>query len=119
MSELEQAIYNVIDNAHKFGGANGPVRIELECKDDRANLAITDNGPGIPADMRQHVFTRFFKGKRPGSKSGMGLGLFIAKGFIEAFSGTIAMQSPVASGSGSRVTIELPLVRNSDALAAA
>ena len=116
---LEQAIYNVIDNAQKFGGQNGPVRIELNRIHGRAVLNITDNGPGFFEHERPHVFTRFFKGGQDSSKSGMGLGLFIAKGFVEAFSGSIAMDSPLETGNGTRVTIELPLVQSPDAAAAA
>lgn len=116
---LEQAIYNVIDNAQKFGGQNGPVRIELDRTENSAVLSITDSGPGIFEHERPHVFTRFFKGGKDSSMSGMGLGLFIAKGFVEAFSGSIAMESPLETGNGARVTIELPLVQSPDVAAAA
>ncbi|WP_394728909.1 ATP-binding protein [Altererythrobacter sp. GH1-8] len=116
---LEQAIYNVIDNAQKFGGQNGPVRVNLVRDEDRVTISITDSGPGIFEHERPHVFTRFFKGGKDSSKSGMGLGLFIAKGFVEAFSGTISMESPLKGGNGTRVTIDLPLVQSPDAAAAA
>ncbi|TIX51665.1 ATP-binding protein [Alteraurantiacibacter aquimixticola] len=116
---LEQAIYNVIDNAQKYGGQNGPVRVEMTSKEARVTLNITDSGPGIFEHERPYVFTRFFKGGKESSKSGMGLGLFIAKGFVEAFSGTISMESPLETGNGARVTIELPLAQSPDAAAAA
>ena len=106
---LEQAIYNVLDNAAKFGGRNGAVTVEITRLDDWVTLAVTDCGPGIGKHELPHVFTRFFKGGRTMSASGMGLGLFIAKGFIEAFSGRIRMESPLESGTGARVAIELPL----------
>lgn len=116
---LEQAIYNVIDNAQKFGGQNGPVKVELNCAKGQATLAITDSGPGISEHERPQIFTRFFKGGKDSSKSGMGLGLFIAKGFVEAFSGSISMGSPLDSRNGARVTIDLPLVQSPEAVAAA
>lgn len=115
---LEQAVYNVIDNAQKFGGQNGPVMIDLSCSEDRVILSVTDDGPGICEHERPHVFTRFFKGGEDSSKSGMGLGLFIAKGFIEAFSGTVAIESPIDCGKGARLIIELPLVQSADLAAA-
>jgi two-component system sensor histidine kinase KdpD len=111
---LEQAIYNVIDNAEKFGGQDGAVTVEITRVDDRVSVAVTDCGPGIREHDLPHVFTRFFKGGRSSSASGMGLGLFIAKGFIEAFAGRITMESPVASGNGARVTIELPVAIAAD-----
>lgn len=107
---LEQAIYNLIDNAYKFGGAESPILIELESDGKRGTVAITDNGAGIEVQERGRVFTRFFRGAGKRDKAGMGLGLFISKGFVEAFSGTIEVESPVAHGKGTRFLIRLPLV---------
>ncbi len=106
---LEQAIFNVLDNAQKFGGREGPIGIVLKMEGGWAVLSITDRGPGIPADCRRRVFDRFFKRDRPSDRRGTGLGLFIAKGFIEAFSGTIDIHSPCDEAGGTRVTIGLPL----------
>lgn len=116
---LEQAIYNVIDNAQKFGGEAGAIKIRLSCTRSHAKLTVVDGGPGIAARDQSQVFERFFKGGRSGSKIGMGLGLFIAKGFVEAFSGTITVQSPLGSSHGTEVTIELPLAQSADAAKAA
>lgn len=107
---LEQAVYNLIDNAYKFGGPESPILIELVPDGKRVTVSITDNGAGLEVQERERVFTRFFRGNAKPDKSGMGLGLFIAKGFVEAFSGTIEIESPIAQGKGSRLLIHLPLV---------
>lgn len=107
---LQQALYNVMDNARKFGENSGPICVTLGYKEDQAIIAITDSGPGIFEQDRAKVFTRFFKSKANDSKSGLGLGLFIAKGFVEAFSGSIAVESPVSDGQGARFIVRLPLI---------
>lgn len=116
---LEQALINLIDNAQKFGGDAGPVIVSLANDGPAAKIAITDLGPGIHGDEREQVFTRFFKGKRSGAKAGMGLGLFIARGFIEAFGGTLAVESPLEGERGTRVVVTLPLVAPDEASMAA
>ncbi|WFL77800.1 ATP-binding protein [Altererythrobacter arenosus] len=116
---LEQALYNVIDNAQKFGGEAGPISVKLDYEENQAVISITDMGPGIFEHDRAKVFTRFFKGNATDSKSGLGLGLFIAKGFIEAFSGTIAVESPVAEGHGARFVVRLPLIAANENMVAA
>ena len=97
----------------------GHLHTELDRLEDNAVLRITDSGPGIFEHERRHVFTRFFKGTKDSSKSGMGLGLFIAKGFVDAFGGTISMQSPLEAGNGTKVTMILPLVPAADIVAVA
>lgn len=116
---LEQALYNLIDNAQKFGGKSGPIKVSLEGGEGMARIAVTDRGPGIHDADRERVFTRFFKGEGSGSKAGMGLGLFIAKGFVEAFGGTITVESPLEGGNGTRVVVALPLLAADEAMIAA
>jgi two-component system sensor histidine kinase KdpD len=116
---LQQAIYNVIDNAQKFGGEAGPVEVALGFADEEAMITVADRGPGIFEQERASVFTRFYKGSGNTNKAGLGLGLFIAKGFVEAFSGTITVESPVANGRGSRFQLRLPLIAAQDQAASA
>lgn len=107
---LEQALFNIIDNAWKFGGDAGPIAVSLVYRDGAARIAVTDEGPGIFEEDRAKVFTRFFKGNAANNRSGLGLGLFIAKGFVEAFDGSIAVESPVTQGKGARFVVQLPLI---------
>ena len=76
-------------------------------------LRVTDDGPGIPADVLPNVFEKFVRGPRPGSTGadggqGTGLGLAIAKGIMEAHGGSIAAASPVANGRGTRIVLTFP-----------
>ncbi len=107
---LQQAIYNVIDNAQKFGGEAAAIKVGLTYAGDEAVITVTDHGPGIFGRERASVFTRFYKGSESAKKAGLGLGLFIAKGFVEAFSGTLTVHSPVVNGRGARFEFRLPLI---------
>jgi signal transduction histidine kinase len=68
----------------------------------RVVLEITDNGPGIPAEIRDRIFEPFFTTK----KTGTGLGLSIAYGILEQHGGTLQVQSP--TGGGTTILITLP-----------
>jgi two-component system sensor histidine kinase KdpD len=74
----------------------------------RVELTMTDDGPGIPATLLAHVFDRFTRTTDSKSAPGAGLGLSICQGLIEAMDGTIAAESPVADGHGTRITMTLP-----------
>lgn len=105
---LEQAIFNVVENACKFGGEFGPVRVNLKHEYDELHLSVTDLGPGISETDRERLFERFFRGRSTNSRNGSGLGLFIAKGFLEAFSGRITVESQTDAVLGARFHIVLP-----------
>ena len=69
------AIANVVDNAIKHGRAGGEVRVTIESVDGEGVISIADDGPGIPADEREHVFKRFYRLEQSRYTSGHGLGL--------------------------------------------
>jgi signal transduction histidine kinase len=71
-------------------------------------LRVQDTGPGIPAEAIPHLFERFWQGDS-GDRRGIGLGLAIAKGIVEAHGGRINVESEV--GSGTSFTFTLPLVK--------
>ena len=75
---------------------------------------MDDAGPGVPDDALPHLFERFYRVRagQEGPRHGMGLGLAIAKGFVEAMGGTIAAESSVLGGLGIR--IRLPLAPEED-----
>lgn len=114
---LEQAIFNVIENACKFGGEKGPVSVELRPHGAQALIRITDAGPGIAKADRTRIFDRFFRSDTTRARRGSGLGLYIARGFVEAFSGTIAVEHSSASD-GATIAITLPLASEPEALKA-
>ncbi|HLG57553.1 MAG TPA: PAS domain S-box protein [Vicinamibacterales bacterium] len=94
----------LINSAHAMQG-KGSIRIAVELIDTTCQIAFADGGPGIPADIRQKIFTPFFTTKSRGS----GLGLPTVKRFVEAHSGEIAIDCP--PGGGTTVLIRLPMGR--------
>jgi two-component system sensor histidine kinase KdpD len=111
---LEQALFNVLDNAVKYAPAGSLVRVGAEAVDGHIRIAVADEGVGIPADDLPQVFDSFFRVRR-GDRvaSGTGLGLAIARGLIEAMGGRIEAQSPRPDAPrggmpGTVVTIAVP-----------
>lgn len=91
---LEQAIYNLLDNAAKFAGAAGPVRIEVAQSSGRLDLRVRDAGPGIPDGRRQRVFEMFDTDGRGDRKArGSGLGLAICRAIAQAHGGGIEAEA--------------------------
>ena len=99
--KLAQVVGNIIENALRHGA--GTVTVQLDDNDGGVRLAVTDEGDGIAAEARPRVFTKFWRGNR---RSGTGLGLFIAKGIVDAHGGMIAAGS--SPQGGARIVVELP-----------
>ncbi len=87
---MNQAILNILTNAMDAVGPAGRIRVSLKDMDDRIQIIIADNGPGIPQEELGEIFRPFFTKKGP---RGTGLGLAIAKSFIEAHEGHIEVTS--------------------------
>jgi len=90
---LEQAIFNVVDNAIKFAPAHTAIRISCYKSKHKIRVDICDQGPGVPPEEREKVFERFHtaeKGDR--RKSGSGLGLTICRGMIAAHGGSVTIE---------------------------
>lgn len=106
---LEQAILNLLENAiaHTPDGAG----LEIAVVEDSRHVVISveDEGPGVPTEAQEHVFEKFHRARGVSDRTGgLGLGLSITKGFIEAIGGRVALLSPVADGRGSRFMVSLP-----------
>jgi signal transduction histidine kinase len=108
---LQQALYNLIDNAIKFSPLNGKVFLRLQMLDDKVVFEIQDQGPGIaPLDIPK-IFDRGSstnKGQEEGSKRG-GLGLTIVKSIAERHNGRVYVKSNL--GRGSTFFLELPITQ--------
>ncbi len=74
-----QALANVVDNAIKFSQPQSQVRVSLGFEDARASVSISDTGPGIPAELHERVFERFFRADKSRGSEGNGLGLSLVK----------------------------------------
>ncbi len=84
---IGQIFTNLIGNSVKFTGTSVEIAIDVHESGELVEIVVTDNGPGIPDDMKPVVFDRFRKGK--GTRSGKGLGLFIARMLVETYGGKI------------------------------
>jgi CheY-like chemotaxis protein len=103
---LAQAIGNVLDNAARYGEEAREIAIELEVRGDEAQVRIRDQGSGIPADVLPHVFEAFTL--RPQQRTGLGLGLAVARAICELHGGRMAARSE-GPGRGSEISIHLPI----------
>src|SRR5690606_32387050 len=101
------------------GASIEPLQIKLDEDDGAVVLEIADSGPGIPRDDQPHIFDRFYRSDQRSHRHGSGLGLYIAKGFVEAFGGTIHVLSPLDAGNGIRITVRLPLVASNPSIGVA
>jgi two-component system sensor histidine kinase KdpD len=106
---LEQSLVNIMENAIAYSPDGST--IETAAFEDRGNVVISieDEGKGIPTAELERVFEKFRRMEDASDRmKGTGLGLTIAKGFIEAMGGRIAAASPIHEGRGTRVLISLP-----------
>jgi two-component system sensor histidine kinase KdpD len=104
---LERAIANVVANALHASPPDRPVRIFAGLNQGRVELTIADEGPGIPRDQREQVFRPFQRlGDNP-QGDGVGLGLAVARGFVEAMGGDLRIDD--TPGGGATVEISLPV----------
>ncbi|MFN3522587.1 MAG: ATP-binding protein [Phenylobacterium sp.] len=111
-SLLEQALVNILENAIAYSPDGAA--IELAAYEDRNNVVISveDEGRGIPTAELERVFEKFRRMEEATDRGkGAGLGLAIAKGFVEAMGGRIAAASPIHDGRGTRILISLPKER--------
>ena len=106
---LEQVLFNILENAFSYTAPGCEILIRVTADSGDANIVIRDNGRGVSGESIDHIFEPFFRSPHSKHTNGQGLGLFIAKGFVEAFGGTIAGRSPHAGGPGLEITITLPL----------
>ena len=109
---IEQVLFNLLDNAQKYGGG-GLVTVHARVAGPEVLITVTDEGPGIKTGDLERVFEKFYQGGRAdGRKTGVGLGLSIAKGLIEAMGGRIWAESPAARRRGTRLLVALPIAKD-------
>ena len=104
---LKRALTNVISNAFRYGKM---IAVKLESNNNKMEISIEDDGPGIPEDKREEVFKAFYRIDESRNKEtgGVGLGLSIAKDVITSHGGKIELSDSVELG-GLRVLISIPL----------
>ena len=107
--KLQRILLNLLSNAIKFTPDGGAIEVRLATDGDAALLEVQDNGPGVPADMREAVFGRFrqVEGAANRRHGGTGLGLAIVREFAELHGGTADVTE--APGGGALFAVRLPL----------
>jgi len=108
---LRQLFFNLLDNAIKYTQPDGKVTVQGGPANGQARVTVADTGIGIPADHLPHVFDRFYRvdPSRSPDTDGTGLGLAICRSIAEAHGGHIEIGSTF--GSGTHVTLALPMLR--------
>jgi CheY-like chemotaxis protein len=105
---LEQVFWNLINNALKFTGPGGEIRLQTWNQDGQLHFAITDTGIGIEVGKQEKLFKAFEQGERGTARrfGGLGLGLAICKNLVERHDGTISISSR-GRGFGTTATVIL------------
>jgi two-component system sensor histidine kinase KdpD len=113
-SLIAEVLYSLIDNAAKYSPAGSRIKISARrAENETIMIAVEDEGRGIPAELRERVFDKFFRATAEGAASlgrprGLGMGLAIARGIIEAHGGRIRVESG-PDGVGARVAFTVPI----------
>ncbi|MCX7168665.1 MAG: ATP-binding protein [Rhodocyclales bacterium] len=107
--KLQRVLLNLLSNAFKFTPDGGAIALRLSQDDGHALIEVLDNGPGVPAALREAVFERFCQGEADARRrhGGTGLGLSIVKDFVELHGGTVSLSG--APDGGALVLVRLPL----------
>lgn len=106
--QIERVLANLFENSSRFAG-DSPVEVSARAQDGSVVITVRDHGPGIPAQDQGRIFEAFFRGDSRGAgHRGPGLGLAIAKGFVESNGGVLRVDSK--PGAGTAFVIELPAV---------
>jgi len=113
-----QILSNLVGNSIKFTPGGGSITLSAQVTATSVMVSVTDSGPGIPPVVRPRIFERFWSADGAGRK-GRGLGLYIAKGLVEAQGGAIWVDSPAGGGTTFSFTLPLASVAEADRSTAA
>lgn len=107
---LAEVVYTLLDNAAKYSPPGTTILVTARPQaGDMIEVAITDEGRGIPRELRDRVFDKFFRVKSTGGPvGGIGMGLAIARGIVEAHGGLIRIEDG-PTGRGTRVVFTIPV----------
>ncbi|UHQ21786.1 sensor histidine kinase KdpD [Lysobacter sp. 5GHs7-4] len=113
---VEQALFNVLENAAKFSPAGAAVAVEARRVDGQLRIDVRDRGPGIPEDERKRIFDMFYSVERGDrGRQGTGLGLAICQGMIGAHGGSVEALPGAPDGDdrrGTTIRITLPPIES-------
>ncbi len=103
---LERVLANLIDNAVRYAPADAPIRVTAERTGDRVAITVVDAGPGVPTGMEDQLFEPFQRLGDRDNSVGVGLGLSVVRGFVDAMGGTVHAEP--TPGGGLTMVIDLP-----------
>jgi two-component system CheB/CheR fusion protein len=106
---LQQVVFNLVSNALRHAPDSERIAVRLRKRNGQAELAVQDWGPGIPPERQGELFHRADAPGEAASSDGLGLGLYLTHGIVEAHDGTIDVDS--TQGQGTIITVRLPLAR--------
>jgi signal transduction histidine kinase len=101
LDRMDQVLTNLIDNAAKYSPEGKNIEVILNVDPTGVEIAVRDYGPGIAPEELNHLFEPYKRGdaERTKSTTGLGLGLFIVRGIVEAHGGKVAVESKLGEGS--------------------
>ena len=116
-ARVGQVLANLVENAARHSPEDSEITIEAQPAEDQVYISVADRGEGIPAELRDRVFDRFYQAESivAGRKSGTGLGLSICRGIAEAHGGRIWVESEL--GEGAKFTFSLPVSKGEEEFA--
>ncbi len=103
---FEQVFANLFENAIKYTPPNSPLYVRARTSDNQIVMEVLDSGPGLPAGSESQVFEKFYRGNHVGVP-GVGLGLPICRGIVEAHGGTLRAENRPKGGALFRITLPM------------
>jgi two-component system sensor histidine kinase KdpD len=107
---LRQVLQNLVDNAIKYSGSGGEIRVQANAVDGSMRVDVSDDGPGVPFGDERVIFEKFGRASGSRGKPGTGLGLFISRSIVEAHGGSLELDRQPARGA--TFVLELPIGRD-------
>ena len=107
--DIEVLVRNLLDNAIKYSIEPTEIDIEVKLEEGKIHLSVSDNGPGIPRQLRRKVFSRFYRAgdELERKKPGTGLGLFLVRSIVQRLRGTVRI-ADLTKKNGSKFLIVMP-----------
>ena len=104
---LEQVVFNLLENAVKHAPSSTPIEIEARVRDHEVELSVADRGPGLVPGSEEQVFEKFYRGDASRRAGGVGLGLAICRGIVEAHGGRLRAANRPDGGAAFSFTLPL------------